>query len=46
MDILSDETYADVVSWCPHGNGFMIQKKKMFATDILPKYFKASKFTR
>jgi hypothetical protein len=45
MDILSEEGQAETISWLPHGNGFIIHKKKTFANEILPKYFKASKFT-
>jgi hypothetical protein len=45
MDILSEEGQAEIISWLPHGNGFIIHKKKTFANDILPKYFKVSKFT-
>lgn len=45
MDILSNDEHSDVISWLPHGNGFLIHKKKAFANDILPIHFKASKFT-
>ena len=45
MDILSTEEYSTIISWLPHGNGFIIHKKKAFANEILPKHFKASKFT-
>jgi HSF-type DNA-binding len=45
MDILSNECDSNIISWLPHGKGFMILKKKKFASEILPKYFKQSKFT-
>jgi hypothetical protein len=45
MDILTEESHADMISWCSHGKGFLIHKKKHFAAEILPKYFKASLFT-
>lgn len=45
MDILSDERHADVIGWLPHGKGFVIYKKKKFAVDLLPLYFKKCKFT-
>ena len=45
MDILGNEDNAHIISWLPHGNGFAIHKKKTFANEVLPKYFKASKFT-
>ena len=45
MEILSNEANVDIISWLPHGKGFMIFQKKRFASEILPKYFKKSKFT-
>lgn len=45
MDILSNDANTDIICWLPHGNGFIINKKKTFANEVLPKYFKASKFT-
>merc|ERR1719159_734982 len=45
MEILSNEENADIISWLPHGRGFMIYQKKRFASEIMPKYFKKSKFT-
>jgi len=45
MDILSNESNTHIISWLPHGNGFVIHKKKTFASEVLPRYFKASKFT-
>lgn len=45
MNILADERYADVIGWLPHGKGFLIFKKKRFAVEVLPAYFKKSKFT-
>eukprot|EP00934_Nitzschia_sp_Nitz4_P004238 Nitzschia sp. Nitz4//scaffold115_size69933//55923//57608//NITZ4_006010-RA/size69933-snap-gene-0.88-mRNA-1//-1//CDS//3329533523//4228//frame0 len=47
MEILNrDEEHGDIISWLPHGRGFMIYKKKQFETDVMPKYFnKHSKYT-
>ena len=45
MEILSNESHADIISFLPHGKGFMIYQKKRFANEILPKYFKEAKFT-
>lgn len=45
MEILSNESHADVVSWLTHGKGFMIYQKKRFAAEVLPNYFKQAKFT-
>lgn len=45
MEILSNEVHSDVITWLPHGKGFIVFKKKKFAAEVLPKYFKQSKFT-
>ena len=45
MDVLSDESLSDIISWLPNGKGFVIKDKKRFADEILSKYFKKSKFT-
>lgn len=45
MEILSNEEVNDVVTWLPHGKAFIIYKKKKFAAEVLPKFFKQSKFT-
>ena len=46
MEILNNEENADIISWLPHGRGFMIYKKKLFETKIMPKFFhKHSKYT-
>jgi len=46
MEILSNEKYHDIITWLPHGRGFVILQKKRFANEIMPKFFnKRSKFT-
>jgi hypothetical protein len=50
MEILDDKSLSDVISWLPHGRGFVIFRKKSFEQHILPKFFnkksKYSSFTR
>jgi len=43
--IVSSEEYAHIISWLPHGQGFMIHNKQQFANMILPLYFDGAKFT-
>lgn len=45
IEILSKELYSDIISWLPHGKGFVILDKKRFGDEVLPKHFKQSKFT-
>jgi hypothetical protein len=46
FEILENEEYSHLISWLPHGKGFVIHRKKEFAAEILPRHFKkAVKFT-
>ena len=45
MELLDDSSNDDVIGWLPHGQGFLIYQKRRFAAEIMPKYFKQSKFT-
>eukprot|EP00978_Attheya_sp_CCMP212_P030299 scaffold110777_cov51-Attheya_sp.AAC.6 len=42
---ISNEDNSNIISWLPHGRGFMIYQKTSFANEIMPKFFKQSKFT-
>jgi len=42
---ISNEDNSNIISWMPHGRGFMIYQKTSFANEIMPKFFKQSKFT-
>ena len=50
MEILSDESNSDCISWLPHGRAFIIRNRKLFAEKVMPKFFprksKYSSFTR
>jgi hypothetical protein len=43
MEILDDENNADIITWLPHGKGFIIVDKKRFAEETLPTAFKKAK---
>jgi len=43
--MLSNDAYTDIVAWLPHGKGFLIRDKKRFGAEVLPVYFKKSKYT-
>lgn len=45
MEILDNEEISDIISWLPHERGFTITDKKRFATEVMPIYFKESKYT-
>lgn len=44
MDLLSNKEVVDVISWLPHGESFIIYDREKFVSDILPVFFKESKF--
>lgn len=50
MDCLSDPDSQDAICWLPHGKGFIIHNRSLFAEKVMPKYFsrkaKYSSFTR
>mmetsp|Transcript_37735 Transcript_37735/g.69331 ORF Transcript_37735/g.69331 Transcript_37735/m.69331 type:complete len:692 (+) Transcript_37735:275-2350(+) len=45
FDIISSERDSNIISWLPHGQGFIILDKQRFANMILPRYFDGAKFT-
>ena len=45
MELLDDEGNDDIIGWLPHGRGFLIYQKRRFASELMGKYFKQSKFT-
>jgi len=45
FDVIADEANSDIIMWLPGGKAFVIQDKKRFASEILPRYFKQSQFT-
>eukprot|EP00579_Thalassiosira_antarctica_P005667 CAMPEP_0201880834 /NCGR_PEP_ID=MMETSP0902-20130614/11315_1 /ASSEMBLY_ACC=CAM_ASM_000551 /TAXON_ID=420261 /ORGANISM="Thalassiosira antarctica, Strain CCMP982" /LENGTH=659 /DNA_ID=CAMNT_0048408915 /DNA_START=177 /DNA_END=2156 /DNA_ORIENTATION=+ len=45
MEVLSDPEIANIITWLPDGKGFIILQKRKFALDVMPHYFKHSKFT-
>ena len=45
MEVLSNPEVSDIITWLPHGKGFIILQKRRFSMDVMPLYFKHSKFT-
>jgi len=42
--ILADQTIQHIVSWLPHGRAWKIHNPHLFADQVLPTYFEASKY--
>lgn len=45
MEILSEPSNADAITWLPHGEAFIIINRQKFSNQILPKYFRKTKYT-
>lgn len=43
--ILSRDDLSDIISWMPHGRSWRILKPREFEVQVIPAYFKHSKFT-
>jgi len=45
MEILTNPSNQDAISWLPHGKAFIIVNRQKFAENVLPHYFRKSKYT-
>lgn len=43
MRVLFDESLSDIITWLPHGRGWIILDRKRFSEEVLPYYFGSSK---
>mmetsp|Transcript_48414 Transcript_48414/g.89796 ORF Transcript_48414/g.89796 Transcript_48414/m.89796 type:complete len:421 (-) Transcript_48414:201-1463(-) len=43
-DMLDDESLDEIVSWQSHGRCFVVRDHKRFASEVMPQYFKQTKF--
>ena len=44
LEVLDRVDLTDIVDWMPHGRAFIVKKPKLFATEVLPRFFKQTKF--
>jgi len=44
MEVLSRADTEDCISWLPHGRAFVVLQSQVFAKEVLPRFFKQSKF--
>mmetsp|Transcript_28369 Transcript_28369/g.60086 ORF Transcript_28369/g.60086 Transcript_28369/m.60086 type:complete len:1011 (+) Transcript_28369:294-3326(+) len=44
-EIVCDPANYHIVSWLPHGKGFVIHDRQLFAENILPRHFDGAKYT-
>mmetsp|Transcript_5226 Transcript_5226/g.10729 ORF Transcript_5226/g.10729 Transcript_5226/m.10729 type:complete len:851 (+) Transcript_5226:275-2827(+) len=44
LEVLDRGDLGDIVDWMPHGRSFIVKKPKLFTSDVLPRFFKQTKF--
>ncbi|KAL7495171.1 hypothetical protein ACHAWT_003700 [Skeletonema menzelii] len=44
MEVLNRTDLAEIIEWMPHGRAFLVKQPKTFASQVLPRYFKQSKY--
>jgi len=44
MEVLSRSDLAEIIEWMPHGRAFLVKQAKAFASLVLPRFFKQSKY--
>lgn len=44
LEVLDRSDLVDGIDWMPHGRAFIVKKTKLFTTNILPRFFKQTKF--
>jgi len=45
LDKLEAEGNTDAISWLPHGRGFLVHKPDIFVNDLMPAYFRQTKYS-
>lgn len=45
MEILNEVSNQNSIAWLPHGKAFLIINRQKFANEVLPKYFRKTKYT-
>jgi len=44
MEVLEQPDLQHIACWMPHGRAFMVNSPQLFVKEVLPRYFKQSKF--
>mmetsp|Transcript_34804 Transcript_34804/g.73437 ORF Transcript_34804/g.73437 Transcript_34804/m.73437 type:complete len:289 (-) Transcript_34804:195-1061(-) len=44
LEVLDRSDLDDIIDWMPHGRSFIVKKPKLFTTNVLPRFFKQTKF--
>ena len=44
MEVLDRGDLTSIIDWMPHGRAFIVKQPKIFTTQVLPRFFKQTKF--
>jgi len=44
IEVLERSDTASVITWLPHGRSFIVRDTKLFVAEVLPRFFRQSKF--
>ncbi|KAL7526420.1 hypothetical protein ACHAXR_001478, partial [Thalassiosira sp. AJA248-18] len=44
LEVLDRSDLVEIIDWMPHGRAFIVKKPKLFTTNVLPRFFKQTKF--
>jgi hypothetical protein len=44
LELLDRSDLVEIIDWMPHGRSFIVKKPKLFTTNVLPRFFKQTKF--
>jgi hypothetical protein len=45
LDDAESEGYADAISWQPHGRAFLVHNQEKFVTQVMPRFFRQTRFS-
>ncbi|KAL7537017.1 hypothetical protein ACHAWF_005632 [Thalassiosira exigua] len=44
LEVLDRSDLSEILDWMPHGRAFLVKRPKVFASEVLPRFFKQTKF--
>lgn len=44
LEVLDRGDLTDIITWLPHGRAFLVRQSKLFTSQVLPRFFRQTKF--
>ena len=45
LEAADEQGYSDIISWQPHGRAFHVHDPKRFVAEVMPRYFRQTRFS-